>query len=90
MSFKPGNQQLAKNLVKYLLGGVMPRIQAMESSATKAQIQVSGRGGEISFQVPWKDVVVQLDGKDAKAESKDGAVVIRLPQGESRIELTPK
>jgi hypothetical protein len=88
--FKPGNQTLAKNLMKHLLGGLRPRIDAMECGDSQAHMHVWGRGGEIRFQVPWKEVVARIDGKDAKAERNDGAVVIQVPQGGSRIELVPR
>ena len=85
--FKPGNQALAKNLMKHLLGALGPRIEAMEFGASKAHLHVRGRGGEIRFQVPWKDVIVRLDGKDMKADRENSAVVIQVPPGGSRIEL---
>ena len=87
MPFQPGNQALAKNLVKHLLGGLMPRIEAMESGPSEARMQIHGRGGEIRFQVPWGPVLVRLDGKDLDAETKDGLVVIQAPPGGARIEL---
>lgn len=90
MPFQPGNQALAKNLVKHLLGGLMPRIEAMESGDSEARMQIHGRGGEIRFQVPWGPVLVRRDGKDLDAETKDGLVVIQAPPGGSRIELMHK
>ena len=87
MPFKPGNQQLAKNLVTHLLGSVMPRIHVMEIGRSKARMHIQGRGGEVRLQVPWKEVLARLDGKGIAAETKDGGVVIRVPPGASFIEL---
>jgi hypothetical protein len=88
--FQPGNQALAKNLMQQLLGDLQPRIDALEGSDSKAHLHVHGRGGEIRVQLPWKGVLVRVDGKDAQAERKDGAAVIQVSQGGSRIELLSK
>jgi len=88
--FKPGNQALAKNLVKHLLPGKMPEIRAMEIGPSVAAMHICGRGGEIGFQVPWKEVILRLDGKDEKAEVRNGSVFLQAKQGETRIELRSK
>jgi hypothetical protein len=88
--FKPGNQALAKNLMKHLLDALPPRIDTMECGDFKAHMHLCGRGGELRFQVPWKELVVRLDGKDATAQRKEGTVAIQVPKGASRIELMPK
>jgi len=85
--FKPGNQALAKNLMKHLVGALQPRIEAMECGVSKAHLHVCGCGGEIRLQVPWKEPIVRLDGKDAAVERKDSVVEIQVPQGGSRIEI---
>ena len=85
--FKPGNQALAKNLMKHLLGGLYPRIDAMGCDYSQAHLRLRGRGGEIRLQVPWREVLVRVNGVDTQAEWMDGAVVIQVPQGSSRIEL---
>jgi hypothetical protein len=85
--FKPGNQALAKNLMKHLLGGLYPRIDAMGCDDSQAHLRLRGRGGEIRLQVPWREVLVRVNGVDTQAEWMDGAVVIQVPQGSSRIEL---
>jgi hypothetical protein len=72
------------------LGEADARIQGLEIGQSNARMRIHGRGSEIRFQAPWKDVAVRLDGKEVQAEQKDGAVVVRVPHGSSRIEMTPK
>jgi hypothetical protein len=87
MPFKPGNQQLAKNLGRYLLGSQMPRVLTMEVGEQQARLRLRGRGGEMWLHAPFKQCAVRIDGTDAAAEIKDGIVAVTAPRGEVLIEL---
>jgi hypothetical protein len=89
MPFKPGNQQLAKNLVQHLLSGLLPKVQTMEIGHSEARMHICGRGGEIRFRTSWTDVLVQVNGKNVTSETGN-ALAIRAPQGETRVELRAK
>jgi len=90
MPFKPGNQQLAKNLARYLLDAQTPQVLAMEAGENSAQLRLRGRGGAVRLQAPWQACTVRVNGKDIVTESQDGIMAIKAPPGETLVEVRPK
>ena len=47
-----------------------------------------GEGGSVALRVPWEEVTVKVDGKDARIERKGDLISFDVPAGAHHVEVS--
>ena len=86
--FKPGNQDLSANLMRYVLAPKRLEVSRIESGPQWAVMDLTGKGGKVALRVLWKEVTLKVDGTETRTERKEDVVSFEVPAGTHHIEVS--